>query len=312
MAQQFRGPAFPVSRPFKKTRVLEGDGLVLEDHRADDVLAALKAAHTAAQDTLRTAYSARIASIKADPDLTVGGKAKRLQSLRAEFETDLAPHVKAITEAEDRAAKLRKNLTSPLPAPKDETAYSGTRRAMLEHRAISDFKSLPAPARREALRRARDANERDWLTIIVNEPGLLSVQDHAAIAADLMKQRDRGDYGQLTELCGAIDPTTGQHDAQQSALEITRYSVDAAREWMAAESGVQPTAADTLKAAGVEIGDGPAIMLNPEQSHSPQLYRAAKEVALATGKILSISGDEGSASVDPAAIGGSNGGDQAA
>jgi hypothetical protein len=304
----FKGPAFPVTRPLGKTRTLENDGLILEDHRHDERIAALKAAHLAAQDTLRTAYGARIAAIKADTDLTVAGKNKRLQGLRTEFEQDLAPHVKAIAAAEDWAGRSRKWLTAPPDGPKDETSYQGTARAMREHRAVSSFIALPPPARREALRRAREAGERDWLAALANEPGLLSAQDHAAIAADLMRTRDRGEFGQLTELCGAIDPDTGVHDAQQSALEITRYALDACREWMAAETGVEPTAADVLRQAGIRV-DGAALELTPEQAHSVEIYRAARDHAATAGKIVSISGDEGTSAMDPGATSNGNGGE---
>ena len=292
----YRGPQFPVTRPLRKS-VVRGD-LIIEDHRHDETIAALKAATEAAQQSLRDRYMAKVANVKSDPDLTPAGKEKKLRGLMRELENDLADHVKAISAAEGHAAKLRATLTAPPPEPRDETPYQGTSRAMREHRAVMDFKALDPSQRREAQRKARLAGQHEFLSALVREPGLLSGEDAEAITIELARARDPWGMTQLEELLGKVNPNRGAHDPESSALLVTKFCVDNLREFVKKETGVEAAAADVLAAAGVQISDGPAIMLSPEQAHNVTLFRAAKEVAQAANKTVTVSGSEGSSDLD--------------
>ena len=59
----YKGPAtFPVIRTLRKTRM--GGDLILEDHRHDEAIAALKAAFDAAQGSLRDRYAQRVGGVR--------------------------------------------------------------------------------------------------------------------------------------------------------------------------------------------------------------------------------------------------------
>lgn len=154
----YKGPAtFPVTRALRKT-VAHPDGLLIEDRRHDEAVAGLRAAFEAAQGALRDRHAQRITSVRNDPDLTQAGKEKKLRGFARELENDLADHLKAISAAESRATMVRARLTAPPADPKGESAYAGTRRALLEDRIVKDFKALGPSQRREALRRGREAS----------------------------------------------------------------------------------------------------------------------------------------------------------
>jgi hypothetical protein len=108
-----------------------------------------------------------------------------------------------------------------------------------------------------------------------------------------MKSRDKYKFGALQELGGRFDHT-GKADLTTSAIEVTKYAVDAMREWAKEEAGVTPGPAQILESAGVAIdAAAPAVTLTPQQARDVEIYRSAKQVAGEMGKVLSIAADDG-------------------
>lgn len=254
---------------------------------------------------VRESFAARKAEIEQrgrDGELGPRGVQKELKALVAEFEPRLRELGSLVEEARKHHGTVRDKLTAR-EIKKSADADEAVRRALAEDRAIRRFESLQPAQRREAVRVAIEKRDAQFLSTVLAEPGLIDETTARVVQTELMRAGNRVLFAEYQELGGKMDER-GEVDPLTSPLITAAYVLDSTREWMEEQScGVD--AATTLRRAGVEIGDGPAVVLNPEQAKDPSVYRAARDAAHAAGKLLTVTGDEGGTITPPSSGNGS-------
>lgn len=294
MASKYRGPQWPFSRHnVSKPNFNDGDKLwplwISTQH---------------AQGPLRDEFDRLAAEVDANPDLSASGKAKaRKELVQAYRNSDkvtrhVAPIEKARKHMEELSAELAKAHSYENESPFDAVA-----RAHRVDRIIRRFESLPPDQRRAALRTAIEKGDAEFLAPLLSEPGLLTAQDAARAEAVVLEKADPGKAKELAELAGPLD-SNGNRDVQTSALAVAEYSMALLDEHMDSWAGSdrETEAARAVFARQLEKPGAPLVLTN-EEGHDPRLYKLARDMAAANGRLLSIDGPEGSSAIDPAATG---------
>ncbi len=282
-------PDFPIARKLK------GDSA--GPHEA--ALWHLYGTYNGAKD-VREQFTQRKAEIEARGkagELGPRGVEMELKKLAAEFEPRLRQLGALVDKVKAHHNETRAKLTARTKVEKSADADEAVRRAFQEHRVIARFESLDPAERREAIRLAVDKRDVNFLAAIVAEPALLNDADVRRIETVLMSTADKGLFHEYEELGGTLDAKGEVMFPHESPLAVASFALDSTREWIAEQAGGLD-ARGILDQAGVDL-TVPVLSLTTDQGHDPQVYRAARELAMADGKVLSIGGDNGAAATIP-------------
>jgi hypothetical protein len=284
-------PNFPISRPLK------GDGTG-DPH--ETALWHCYAAHGGVKD-LRAQFTQRKTEIEArgaSGELGPVGVTNSLKALAAEFEPRLRSLAALVDKAKAHHASVRQKLTTQSTGSKSADFDQAIERGMRKDRTIRRFEGLDKAQRREAIRIAMEKNDAAFLEAVIGEsPSLVDEPTARMIEISLMRSADKAFFAQFEELGGKLGSNGEVVAAHESPLTVAGFVLDDTREWIDEQVGGLD-ARSILGRAGIDLA-GPALALTPDQAKNPSIYRAAREVALVDGKVLSIMGHGDAGAITP-------------
>lgn len=284
---------WPIARHLVPRPVFTGD------HLAD-----LFVAWDRSSTELYDGFEKDAALIDADLKLTELGKAEHRRAAVEQLREnpDVKRHQANVQKGRERIAQLMRELTA-VEVPKDLSVFEQVTLAHQNDRMIRRFEAVPVAERHRVLRAAIEARDLTFLRSIHSEPGLLSEADARRVGALLLEGADPVKLKQLTEVAGQFD-ASGQHDPTTSAVAVAGFAVDALLEHADEWAGLDRVSEDARAKFGEQLKvQGAPLTMTSEEAHDPRIYRAAKALAQEHGRVLSIEGDQGSASIEPAASG---------
>jgi hypothetical protein len=306
MASRYSGPAFPLKRQMRNGS---------PEHL-------LEIMHRKLTGDLRDEFIKQVEKIRAkerDGFLGPKGVADALRTLRAEFETKITTESwnagdnwdEWLGRARTRVSDLQGRLIARPELPADTPPHLAMRRELQADRAMREHFKLEPAARRAVVAGAReklakgDAGARLFLSDLLNEPGALDAQTAARVEADLMANADPQAFRELEDFLGPM--TNGERDPNFGALPVVEYSLKLFRDFMDGECGTNSAteAARALIEKQLKT-PGPAIELSDLDARDPSVYRLARDLAQQHGRVLTVSGPEGSGSIGAADNSGSN------